>query len=262
MAQALGSCVLAAEQEAKRRLAAIIAADVAGYSRLVGADEEGTLARWKAHWRELLEPKVAEYGGQVVRITGDGLLLQFTSAIAAVRYAVEVQCAMAERNAELPKERRIEFRMGINVGDIVIDGDDLWGVGVNIAARLESLADPGGICVSERVQEDVRGRLEISFEDKGAHQLKNIAYPVRIFCVRMNSNDSTRVVSERDNIRDAPSVMPFLGVPPRLPIFTGRSKELDRLDAILTQAKSAAVTQAVGRAAVPGLGGVGKTTLQ
>src|SRR4051812_29733667 len=123
---------------------AILAADVAGYSRLVGADDEGTLAQWKAHFRELIEPKIAEHQGRIVRITGDGLLVEFVSVIAALRCAVEVQLAMGERNSDVPKEKQIEFRIGINVGEIIIDGTDMWGDGVNLAARLEALAQPGG----------------------------------------------------------------------------------------------------------------------
>ena len=166
---------------------AILAADVAGYSRLVGADEEGTLAQWKAHFRELIDPKIAEHHGRIVRITGDGLLVEFVSVIAAVQCAVEVQHAMGERNTDVPQEKRIEFRMGINVGDIIIDGTDMWGDGVNVAARLEALAEPGGICVSGRVQEDVQGKLDIAFEDMGEQQLKNIARPVRVYRVRLEA---------------------------------------------------------------------------
>jgi TolB-like protein len=175
-----------ANERVERRLMAILAADVAGYSRLVGADEEGTLARWKAHWRELIDPKIAEYRGRIVRITGDGLLVEFASVVSAVRCAVEVQRAMVERNAKVAQEKRIEFRMGINVGDIIIDGDDMWGDGVNVAARLEALAEPSGICISGRVQEDVDGKLDIAFEDTGQQQLKNIARPVRVYRVRLN----------------------------------------------------------------------------
>src|SRR5262245_12454326 len=165
---------------------AILAADVAGYSRLVGADEEGTLVQWKAHWRELIEPKINQHHGRIIRITGDGLLVEFTSVIAAVRCAVEVQRAMGERNADVPQEKRIEFRMGVNVGDIIIDGSDVWGDGVNVAARLEALAEPGGICVSGPVQEDVHGRLDVAFEDTGEQQLKNITRPVRVYRVRLD----------------------------------------------------------------------------
>ena len=151
-----------------RRLLALLAADVAGYSRLVGADEEGTLAQWKAHFRELIEPKIAEHHGRIVRVTGDGLLVEFVSVIVAVKCAVELQHAMGERNIGVPPENRIEFRMGINVGDIIIDGTDMWGGGVNVAARLEALAEPGGICISGRVQEDVQGKLDITFEDSAS----------------------------------------------------------------------------------------------
>jgi TolB-like protein len=165
---------------------AILAADVAGYSRLVGVDEEGTLAQWKSHWCELIEPKINEHHGRIIRITGDGLLVEFTSVIAAVRCAVEVQRTMRERNAAMPQEKRIEFRMGLNVGDIIIDGSDVWGDGVNVAARLEALAEPGGICVSGRVQEDVNGRLDIALEDTGEQQLKNIARRVRVYRVLLD----------------------------------------------------------------------------
>jgi TolB-like protein len=187
---------------------AILAADVAGYSRLVGADEEGTLARWKAHWRELIDPKITEHGGRTVRITGDGMLVEFASVTAAVRCAVEVQRAMGERNADVPQEQRIEFRMGINVGDIIIDGSDMWGDGVNVAARLEALAEPGGICVSGRVQEDVQGRLDIAFQDTGEQQLKNIARPVRVYRVRL---DGTAEASPGLPLPTKPSiaVLPF-----------------------------------------------------
>ena len=164
-----------------RRMAAILAADVAGYSRLMGADEEGTLARLKAHRRELLDPKVAEHHGRIVKTTGDGVLVEFASVVDAVRCAVNVQRGMAARNAEVPLEKRIEFRVGINVGDIIIDGDDIFGDGVNIAARLEALSDPNGICISRKVRDEVRDKLDLAFEDMGEQQVKNIARPVRVF---------------------------------------------------------------------------------
>src|SRR5215471_922410 len=138
----------------QRRLAAILAADVAGYSRLMGADEEGTLARLKAHRSGLLDPKIEQHHGRIVKTTGDGLLAEFASTVDALRCAVAIQGGMAERNAEVPPPQRIELRIGINVGDIIIDAGDIYGDGVNIAARLEPLAEPGGICVSGRVQED------------------------------------------------------------------------------------------------------------
>src|ERR1044071_6078327 len=138
-----------------RRLAAVLAADVAGYSRLMGADEEGTLARFKAHRRELVDPKISEHRGRIVKTTGDGMLVEFASVVDAVRCAVEVQRAMIDREAEVAEERRIRFRIGINLGDIIVDSDDIFGDGVNVAARLEALAEPGGICISRaaRTQE-------------------------------------------------------------------------------------------------------------
>jgi adenylate cyclase len=151
----------------ERRLAAILAADVAGYSRLMGADEEGTLGQLKALRTEVIDPKIAEHRGRLVKTTGDGLLVDFASVIDALRCAAEVQAAMDESNAALPPDRRIEFRIGINVGDIVVEDGDIFGDGVNVAARLEGLAEPGGICVSARVQEDAAGRLDLAFEDIG-----------------------------------------------------------------------------------------------
>src|ERR1700746_273820 len=171
-----------------RRLAAILAADVAGYSRLMGEDEEGTLAALKAIRREVADPKIKEHHGRIVKTTGDGLLLEFASVVDAVRCAVEVQREMAERNADVPPDRRIEFRMGINVGDIIRDGRDIYGDGVNVAARLEALAQPGGICVSRSVRDQVRDKLELSFEDMGEQQVKNIARPVRIHRIVLDEN--------------------------------------------------------------------------
>jgi adenylate cyclase len=144
---------------ATRRLTAILAADVAGYSRLMGADEEGTHQRLQAHLRELVEPKIAEHRGRVVKNTGDGFLGEFPSVVDAVRCAVEVQRGMTERNAATPPESRIEFRVGINLGDVIVEGEDIFGAGVNVAARLEALAEPGGICVSRVVRDQVRDRL-------------------------------------------------------------------------------------------------------
>jgi class 3 adenylate cyclase len=164
-------------ERAERRLTAILAADVAGYSRLMGADEEGTLARLKAHRRELVDPKIAEHRGRIVKTTGDGMLVEFPSVVDAVRCAVDMQRGMAERNVEVPSDRRIEFRVGINLGDIIIDGDDIYGDGVNVATRLESLAEPGGLCTSRKV----RDKLDLAFEDMGEREVKNIARPVRVF---------------------------------------------------------------------------------
>ena len=172
------------EVSVERRLMAVLFADVAGYSRLVGADEEGTLTRWKAHWRETIEPMLAANSGRLIRVMGDGILVEFASVVNAVRCAVEMQRRIAERNAELPPDSRIEFRIGINVGEIIINGNDIWGEGVNVAARLEALATPGGICISGRAHEDVAEKLEIEFDDAGEHKLKNISRPVRVYRVR------------------------------------------------------------------------------
>src|SRR6516165_1514510 len=166
-----------------RRLAAILAADVAGYSRLMGVDEEGTLAALKAILRELGDPKVKEHRGRIVKTTGDGLLIEFASVIDAVRCAVEVQQAMAERNTHVPKARRIEFRMGINLGDIIRDGRDIYGDDVNIAARLEALAEPGKVCISGTVRDHIGDRLPYAFEDMGEQSVKNIVRPIRVYAL-------------------------------------------------------------------------------
>jgi adenylate cyclase len=173
-----------AEERVERRLPAILAADVAGWSRLMGADEEGTLAALKAIRREPGDPKIAEHRGRIVKTTGDGLLAEFPSVVDAVRFAVEVQREMAERNAAIAAEKRIEFRIGINLGDIIIDDADIYGDGVNVAARLEALAEPGSICVSRVVREEVRDKLDIAFDDLGEQQVKNIARPVRVYRIR------------------------------------------------------------------------------
>src|SRR3954451_10014619 len=167
-----------------RRLAAILAADVAGYSRLMGEDEEGTLAALKAIRRELSDPKIKEHRGRIVKTTGDGVLVEFASVVDAVRCAVDIQREMALRHAGTPDSKRIDFRIGINLGDIIIDGRDIFGDGVNVAARLEALAEPGGICVSRVVRDQVRDKLDFAFQDRGEQQVKNIARPVRVFDVR------------------------------------------------------------------------------
>ncbi len=165
----------------ERRLAAIFAADVAGYSRLIGADEEGTLERFKAHRRELIDPAIAEHQGRIVKTTGDGVLVEFASPVKAVRCAIDVQHGMADRNADVPKEQRIEFRIGINLGDVIVEDGDIYGDGVNVAARLEGIAEPGAIYVSRAVRDFVRDKPEIALEDLGERPLKNIAKPVRVF---------------------------------------------------------------------------------
>jgi adenylate cyclase len=168
------------EDRVHRRLAAIFAGDIAGYSRLMGADEEGTLQQLKAHRKELVDPKITEHRGRVVKTTGDGMLVEFVSVVDAVRCAVDIQRGMAERNADVPAERRIEFRIGINVGDIISDENDIYGDGVNVAARLEALAEPGGILVSRNVHDQVRDKLSFGFQDLGEQTVKNIARPIGI----------------------------------------------------------------------------------
>ncbi len=170
-------------ERVERRLAAILAADIAGYSRLMGVDEEGTLAAIKAVRAELTGPTVAKHRGRIVKTTGDGALVEFASVVDAVRCAVDVQQGMTERNTGVLADKRIEFRIGINLGDIIIDEDDIFGDGVNVAARLEALAEPGGICVSRVVRDQVRDKLDIAFDDMGEQQVKNIARPVRVFRV-------------------------------------------------------------------------------
>src|SRR6266571_7156156 len=169
-----------AEARVERRLSAIFAGDVAGYSRLMEVDEEGTLARLNAHRREFLEPNIAEHRGRIVKRTGDGILIEFVSAVDAVRCAIEQQRGMAERNMGVSPDRRIELRVGIHVGDIIIEDGDIFGDGVNIAARLESIAQPGGICISDDAYRQVRDKLESTLEDMGAQTLKNIAESVQI----------------------------------------------------------------------------------
>ena len=170
-----------------RRLAAIVSADVVGYSLLMGRDDSATLAGLKAHRRELIDPEIAEYGGRIVKTTGDGLLLEFPSVVDAVRCAVDVQRGMAERNADVPSDQRIDFRIGINVGDIIIDGDDIFGDGVNVAARLQTLAEPGGICVSRVVRDQVLDKLSFAFEELGPQEVKNIVRPVEVYRVDLGS---------------------------------------------------------------------------
>ena len=165
----------------ERRLAAIVATDVVGYSRLIGADEEGTRAAMRVLQEELWDPKTAQHKGRVVKTTGDGQLLEFPSVVDAVRCSIEFQQAMKERNADIPEDQLIELRLGINLGDIIVEGDDIHGDGVNVAARLETLAEPGGICISRKVRDEIRDKLEVSFEDLGEIEVKNIARPIRTF---------------------------------------------------------------------------------
>ena len=182
---------------AARHLAAILAADVAAYSRLMGVDEEGTLERLKAHRRELTDPSVAQHKGRIVKTTGDGMLVEFPSVVDAVRCAVEIQRAMADRNADTPEGRRVTFRIGINLGDVIADGDDIYGDGVNIAARLEALAEPGGICISRVVWDQIRDRLPYPFEDLGEQNVKNITRPVSAYALSADAIASILLVAAR-----------------------------------------------------------------
>src|SRR5436305_1026051 len=171
------------EQRVERRLTTILAADIAGFSRLVGLDEEGTLARLKALRHDVIDPEIAAHRGRIVKTTGDGLLVEFASVVDAVRCAVAVQRATTGQEATVPQEQRIEFRVGINLGDIVVEDDDILGDGVNISARLEGIAEPGGICISGSAYDQVRGKVEVEFADLGEQTLKNIARPVRAYRV-------------------------------------------------------------------------------
>jgi len=173
----------------QRRLSAIMSADVVGYSRLMAVDEEGTLARLKAHRVALFDPTIAQHQGRIVKLMGDGALVEFASVVEAVRAAVEIQRGMAERNADAPADQRIIFRIGINQGDVVIDGDDIYGDGVNVAARLQERAAPGGICISDRVYGDIRGKIDVGIDDLGDQELKNIPEPVRVYRVLMGPDD-------------------------------------------------------------------------
>src|SRR5262245_48790009 len=192
----------------ERRLTAILAGDVVGYSRLMGEDEEGTLARLNAHRSEFLDPKIAEHRGRIVKRTGDGILIEFASAVDALRCALEVQKGMAERNAGVPTHQRIELRIGINVGDIIVEDGDIFGDGVNIAARLEGISAPGGICISEDVYRQVRGKLDATFEDIGEQNLKNIVQPVRVYLMRISTSAGASTSERSTNLPlpDKPSI--------------------------------------------------------
>jgi len=200
------------EARVERRLAAILAVDVAGYSRLMGADEEGTLAALRAVRRELGDPKIAEHRGRIVKTTGDGLLAEFASVVDAVRCAVEVQREMIARNAGVASEKRIEFRVGIHQGDIIVEDGDIFGDGVNLAARLEGLAEPGGICVSRVVRDEVRDKLDLAFDDLGEQRVKNITRPVRTYRVALGASSRAALPVEAPlPLPDKPSlvVLPF-----------------------------------------------------
>ena len=214
-----------------RRLTAILAADVKGYSRLMGADEEGTHERLKAHLGELVNPKIAEHRGRIVKNTGDGFLAEFASVVDAVRCAVEMQHGMAERNASTTSEKRIEFRIGVNLGDVIAEEHDIFGDDVNVAARLEALAEPGGICISGTVRDHVGDRLPYAFEDMGEQQVKNIARPVRVYAidiaaVRLPGAPDASIAVKSDvylaiecHLGDLPAQVPSQGEVFMLPLF-------------------------------------------
>jgi adenylate cyclase len=203
-----------AEARVERRLAAIMAGDIVGYSRLMGADEEGTLRQLKAHRKELIDPKIAEHRGRIVKTTGDGMLVEFVSVVDAVRYAVDIQRGMAERNAEVALDRRIEFRIGINVGDIISDENDIYGDGVNVAARLEALAEPGGILVSRNVHDQVCDKLSFGFEDLGEQTVKNIVRPIGIHRVSLTETAPMAAAAAASKVETANSNRPSIAVLP------------------------------------------------
>jgi adenylate cyclase len=198
---------------ATRRLTAILALDVAGYSRLMGADEEGTHERLKAHLGQLVDPKIKEHRGRIVKNTGDGLLAEFASVVDAVRCAVEMQQGMVDREPMVTDERRIRFRIGINLGDVIVEEHDIFGDGVNIAARLEALAEPGAICISRTVRDHIRDKLAYRFEDMGEQSVKNIARPVRVYALRLEALAALPVSSV-----PARTAIPHPAVAPRLSI--------------------------------------------
>src|SRR5258705_6554290 len=210
-------CILNSEH-VERRLAAILAADVAGSCRLIGIDEEGTLVRLKALRKTLFDPKIAEHHGRIVKNTGDGALVEFASVVDAVRCADEIQRGVAERNTDVPQDKRIEFCIGIHVGDIIIADDDIFGDGVNIAVRLEGIAEPGGICISDDAQRQIRGKVDIGFDDMGLQTLKNIAEPMRAWRIQLGGDAASTIQSGTSSIHpqalplpDKPSiaVLPF-----------------------------------------------------
>jgi adenylate cyclase len=192
------------QQQVQRRLAAILVADVVGFSRLTGADEEGTLERLRALRREVVDPAVAEHHGRIFKTTGDGLLIEFASVVDAVRCAIAIQRGTARRNSEVSPERRILYRIGINLGDVVADGGDLFGDGVNVAARLESIGEPGGICLSHAAYGQTHGKIDLAVRDMGDRRLKNIAEPVRVFNIDLaSSRADMRGLSPGSSVRRA-----------------------------------------------------------
>jgi class 3 adenylate cyclase len=256
-------------ERVERRLAAVLAADVAGYSRLMGGNEEGTLARLKAVRKALVDPTIAKHRGRIVKTTGDGMLVEFASAVDAVHGAVEIQRGMAEQNASVPQDQRIEFRIGIHVGDIIIDDNDIFGDGVNVAARLEGIAEAGGVCISDDAQRQIRGKVAIAFEDMGSQTLKNIAEPMRAWRMRLgevqtptNEKYSSAGSGAAPALPDKPSiaVLPFQNMSgdPEQEYFTDGMVEdiitaLSRFKSLFVIARNSSFTykgKAVDRSAV------------
>jgi adenylate cyclase len=210
-----------AEERLQRRLAAILSADVVGYSRLMGIDEAGTLARLKAMRRDIIDPLIAAHSGRTFKLMGDGALVEFASAVDAVTCAIEVQKGVSERNSGSPEGSRIQFRIGINVGDIIVDGDDIYGDGVNVAARIQALADPGGIYISRGAADQVRDKVPIKIETRGEQTVKNIARPVEVFCIVAEDHDPISAVGNESEARiqtsmvaekPAIAVLPFVNM--------------------------------------------------
>ena len=205
-----------ATRRVERKLAAILVVDVVGYSQLMGEDEEGTHDQFTAHCRQLVDPKIREHRGRIVKNTGDGMLVEFPSVVDAVRCAVEIQRSMADRNADTTEERRIIFRLGVNLGDVIVEEDDIYGDGVNVAARLETIAEPGGICISEDAFRQVRGKVNAEFADIGEQSLKNVARPLRVYRVLQQSPTAARAAVNQ------PAQLPHLnlgGVETKRPSF-------------------------------------------
>ncbi len=234
----------------ERRLAAILVADVVGYSRLMGADEAGTLATLKAHRAEFIDPKITEHKGRIVKLMGDGALVEFPSVVEAVQCAVEIQRGMAERNAEVPEDKRMEFRIGINLGDVIVEGDDIYGDGVNVAARLEALSEPGGIFISRSVRDQIRDRLGLRLEDQGEVAVKNIARPIRVFRVLLDASPTPAGPAAAGNILLSADVHGFA-------LLMGRTDDQARADLAHNRALfSQAIGQHEGRALEPAGDGV------
>jgi len=207
----------------ERRLAAILAADVVGYSRLMEVDEAGTLARLKTIRLELIDPAISKCKGRIIKTTGDGMLVEFQSVTEALRCAIDFQQRMAQRNREMPGSRTLLYRIGLNLGDVIAEGDDIFGDGVNVAARLESIAEPGGICISAAVRDQVGDRLEVGYEDLGERQVKNISRPIHVFKVLLDGQAATAAPAAAGDERAAPVASPRKPSIAVLPFEIGRA---------------------------------------